>query len=234
MPNHIKNRIEITGDLDQIDSLIKRFGTDIPAKLSKTHDDELIICKHKTDQYDFMWFNMLTGESHNRGKEKNTGLPSEYEPEITQGFFAFPDFKKVIPPPDDPAYSDQPNQQIAKTSPNWWYNWNCDNWGTKWGGYSYVREGINIFQFQTAWSGVPKIIEVISKAFPDLQMIYTWADEDSGSNCGTQTYHSGVVVFQNIPKSQSKEAYDIYFSLNPEDKAQYNLVGDTYEYIEQD
>ena len=68
-------------------------------------------------------------------------------------------FEKIIPPPDHPAYRDEPNQHTAETEhPEiWWYNWNVKHWGTKWGAYQQAFDdtsadiGRLCLCFQTAW-----------------------------------------------------------------------------------
>lgn len=233
MPNHIKNKLEIIGSIEQIDAITKLYGTKVPASLNRTHDGESVICNSKKDS-GFCWLDLSTGKVSNRNGLNQIGLPNDYEPEINQGFFCFPDFEKVIPPPSgDPAYKDLPSQDVAKNSPNWWYNWNTENWGTKWSAYSCEQLSINIFKFETAWSSVSKIVTAMSQKFPDLTIKYTWADEDSGYNCGTAIYKNGLVE-QNIPEGGSKEAYEIYFELNPDSRADYQFVNGKYEYVEQD
>lgn len=231
MPNHIKNKIELIGELSDIDALIKRFSTEHKASLRKTHDEKMIIC-NKADG-SFCWLDLLTGIASNRGDLNQVGLPEGYAPEISEGFLCFPDFKKVIPPPEDPAYRDEPSQEIAKKSPNWWYNWNVKNWGSKWGGYDFERLAINVFTFDTAWSGCPIIIEAISKAFPEVTIKYSWADEDTSHNCGRSVYKDGMIQ-EVIPEGGSKEAYEIAFELRPHYAEDYQLIGDTYKYKEEE
>lgn len=231
MPNHIKNRIELLGELHEIDSLIKKFSTYTPAALNLTHDGKHVICKKKDANFDFCWLDLSSGHVHDRGEINQIGLPYGYEPEVNDGYLAFPDFQKVVPPPDDPAYKDIPSQEEAKNSPNWWYTWNIKNWGSKWGAYSYERLAINVFTFETAWSHAPIIIEAISKAFPKVEINYSWADEDTGRNCGRAYYHNGLVS-QSIPYGGSREAYELAFELRPEASKNYKLVGETYEYAE--
>ena len=59
--------------------------------------------------------------------------------------------------------SDKPN----------WYDWRCDNWGTKWDACeSYINQNdIDFFSvtFDTAWSPPVKWINYIMKDFPDLR-----------------------------------------------------------------
>lgn len=230
MPNHIKNKLELIGSIDAIDELIKRFGTYYPARLAMTSGN-LVICKPKNDSFDYRWMDLSTGELHNRNSVVGIGLPDDYEIEIKDAWFEFPDFAKVIPPPDDPAYRDEPSQKEAEASPNWWYRWNIDHWGTKWSAYSCERPSINVFTFETAWSSVPVIIETMSKAFPSITFKYLWADEDTGYNCGSALYHNGLLEM-NKPDGGSKEAYELAFELRPDRRENYQLIDGKYEYVE--
>jgi hypothetical protein len=231
MPNHITNKLELIGSIEDIDLLIKRFGTYVPAKISKTHDDALVVCRSVSEEYGFCWLDLKTGRTSSRGDINQIGLPENYEIEIIDAFFCFPDFTKVIPPPNHPAYRDEPSQKEAEASPNWWYTWNVKHWGTKWSGYSFKRPSINQFIFETAWNGVPKIIEAMSYAFPSVTLKYSWADEDTGYNCGKSIYTNGLL--QEVkPEGGSREAYEIAFNLDPERSKNYQLIGDKYQYIE--
>jgi hypothetical protein len=231
MPNHIKNKIELIGELSEIDALIKKFSTYLPAHLNMTHDGKHVICKNKGEGYSFCWLDLSTGHVHDRADLNQIGLPPDYEMEITDGVLLFPDFKKVIPPPDDPAYRDEPSQEVAQKSPNWWYEWNIEHWGSKWGGYDFERLAINVFTFDTAWSGCPIIIEAMSKAFPNITINYAWADEDTSHNCGRAVYHNGLIS-EEIPAGGTKEAYDIAFELRPDYQESYELVDGEYQYKE--
>lgn len=230
MPNHITNIIELKGSFEDVNKLIAEFGTHHKATLLTTDDGELI-CENKNQKYDFCWFNLQTGKAHNRNGLNQIGVPVGFEPEIRESFFAFPDFAKVIPPPDDPAYRDEPSQEIAKESPNWWYNWNCKHWGTKWGGYDYETKSINVYKFETAWSSVSEIITAISLKYPNVTIIYLWADEDTGHNVGKQIYHNGLLD-ETIPKGGTIEAYDLAFEADPSNKENYVLTDGKYKYKE--
>ena len=231
MPNHIKNKLELIGQIQDIDSMIKKFGTYHKASLKFTHNNEALICENTEGE--FCWFSLTTGRSTNRSGLNHLGLPVGFLPEIHDSFFAFPDFAKVVPPPDDPAYKDLPSQDAAKHSPNWWYTWNCKHWGSKWGGYEYERDAINIFTFETAWSAAPEIIEALSLAFPSVTIKYTWADEDTGHNCGRSVYHNGLIE-SFLPDGGSIDAYNIAFELRPDRATDYELVDGKYRYIDQD
>ena len=232
MPNHIKNQLELIGSLTDIDSLIAEFSTTHPSKVEKTHDG-LVICKHKIEPYNYCWLDLSNGHVHNREGLNQIGMPDYYEISLSDSFVEFPDFSKIIPPPNTPAYRDEPSQDIAKESPDWWYTWNIKHWGTKWGAYSCERTSINVFSFETAWSSVPKIIDIISKKHPNVTIKYTWADEDTAPNCGKRTYHNGLLE-EYLPEGGSKEAYEIAFEVRPDNAKNYALVDGKYTYLEND
>jgi hypothetical protein len=115
----------------------------------------------------------------------------------------------------------------------YWYDWQVANWGTKWNSYSCTKEADNVFLFDTAWSGVPSILDEISRQFPDVKFNYEWSDEDTGANCGTGVYLNGEVELNRLEDS-SREAYELAFKLKPEDREYYELVDGNYEYKDED
>ncbi len=114
-----------------------------------------------------------------------------------------------------------------------WYNWAVANWGTKWNAYQQEKPENNVIMFETAWAGVPDLIDKLSVRFPEVSFTYKWSDEDTGCNCGTGSYKNGELEI-NRPENCSREAYELAFELRPHYKEYYKLVGDTYEYIDED
>lgn len=114
-----------------------------------------------------------------------------------------------------------------------WYSWSNANWGTKWNSYDCRRIDDTTFEFDTAWSGVPDLIGQMAKQFPDVHIVYKWSDEDTGSNCGHVAFSHGSFVEHPITNG-SKEAYELAFELRPSSKENYKLVGESYEYAEDD
>lgn len=94
--------------------------------------------------------------------------------------------------------------------------WARNHWGTKWNAYGQIDERSNedtIF-FETAWSGVPELIQKIAWIFPEIEIEYSFADEDLGSgNCGIYRFKYDEVKEQINYLSQSKEAYELSFDL---------------------
>lgn len=78
-----------------------------------------------------------------------------------------------------------------------WYNWNVNNWGSKWDvsdfyWYDKDWEGGSLgATFSTAWSPIPEVIYALAKEFP--QLTFTYRFYESGSDFyGKVEYVKGV------------------------------------------
>lgn len=108
-----------------------------------------------------------------------------------------------------------------------WYEWCIDNWGTKWNAYDFVPTGDNsTIVFSTAWSCVDGLIAKLSKMYPDVEFEYAWADEDFGSNVGEMKICNGEIIEQNVPKSYTKESYELAARVRAESLEEYDLIYD--------
>jgi hypothetical protein len=114
-----------------------------------------------------------------------------------------------------------------------WYDWCVENWGTKWNAYSCQKVSDTIYTFETAWAGVPNLIEKMSQQFPNVKILYKYSDEDTGSNCGIGEYQNGEVFFNQL-ENGSDEAYELAFELRPEYKENFKKVDGVYKYVEEE
>ncbi|MCD7896477.1 MAG: hypothetical protein LUG50_07340 [Planctomycetaceae bacterium] len=89
-----------------------------------------------------------------------------------------------------------------------WYEWCCNNWGTKWNAYS-IETGDDTITFETAWNAPVPVIDKLAALFPSVQITHHWADEDMGSNCGHAVYQNGEKNKTPIIDHTS-EAYEKY------------------------
>lgn len=83
-------------------------------------------------------------------------------------------------------------ENINKYGARTWYEWNIENWGTKWNAYDQkIKEGKTYikFIFSTAWSIPMPIYRKLKKLGLDFEVKY--ADEDYGNNCGILKYVNG-------------------------------------------
>ena len=96
------------------------------------------------------------------------------------------DFNGTVPMPE---FKDDDGKQSGMPG---WYDWSCDNWGTKWNAYDAVdpiltgfnpplNEAEIQYQFNTAWSPPAAWIITTAKMFPTLNFNDDWIDEGGGS-----------------------------------------------------
>lgn len=83
-----------------------------------------------------------------------------------------------------------------------WYDWNCDNWGTKWDACRANREeyphGV-AYTFDTAWSPPLPMLVKLSEQFPGLHLTLEWEEEQG---------FGGTFEFDNGEASET-DAYDV-------------------------
>jgi hypothetical protein len=80
-----------------------------------------------------------------------------------------------------------------------WYNWNIENWGTKWDVDDVaisVEEDVVYFNFDTAWSPPEQWIKKVAPMFPNLTFALT--------------YHEGGMGFAGKLCMQGNEIFDDY------------------------
>lgn len=94
--------------------------------------------------------------------------------------------------------------------------------------YSFLKQEIVAYSFQTAWSMPDPVFKKLSYKFPNLKFIVLYADENIGSNCGISIYASGVCnnIFESVWENRDyeKEEYQKFACiLNNYDWDEYNL-----------
>lgn len=144
---------------------------------------------------------------------------------------------------DDPemwALGEKYYSNLQKYGATTWYDWCISHWGTKWNAYhcSQADEHTDTLQFDTAWAGVPMIVEKLSERFPSATLTYRFSDENIGFNVGEIIYKNGQVVEATLPVEGSREAYDMAAEIQGIDLKEYGFVlskdGSTYEYRDED
>jgi hypothetical protein len=94
-----------------------------------------------------------------------------------------------------------------------WYDWSCENWGTKWDAYGQSRKSENEFSFKTAWAHPFPVMCEMSKMFRSLVFEIKYADEDIGSNVGHYRIVGGITTYlrsdTEITEESKKFACDV-------------------------
>ena len=91
----------------------------------------------------------------------------------------------------------------------YWYDWACENWGTKWNAYDAEERGPGLVKFETAWSFPEPVFLRLSEMFPDHPFVAKFADEDMGHNCGWWSFVGGDMRFTK-PKDPLEFAFDVH------------------------
>lgn len=120
------------------------------------------------------------------------------------------DFNKLIPMPKaldgGKSPSDLPEDVKAELRKKYgadnWYDWRLDNWDTKWNGYQLnddeTESDSQKCVFYTAWSMPEKVALALSSRFPKVKIIWDYADEDIGNNCGEVVFKAGEKIDEYI------------------------------------
>lgn len=129
---------------------------------------------------------------------------------------------------------------LAKYGYKDWYDWNIDNWGTKWAprvedfDYSDGVDGYGArieMRYDTAWSPPSKLIQALSGLFPTLKF-HTTFDEESQAYVGCEIFENGLMFegymepgTASVPSELSKrwEAIQAKFE-NDDDDAFQDLL----------
>ena len=92
--------------------------------------------------------------------------------------------------------------------PDWWYNWNVANWGTKWNcsevwsdrvDNGQTIEGETSYNFDTAWSPAEPVVAALAKQFPTLSITHRYCEGGMG--------FAGQVVYLN-GEEVARDEYD--------------------------
>lgn len=95
-------------------------------------------------------------------------------------------------------YLDQIQRNIAVHGCPTWYEWCNRHWGTKWNAYhQYLNEWSDTsfsVTFDTAWSPLEPLFEILAEAFPSVEMMVHYIDEGGGF-AGTFIASDGLLEY---------------------------------------
>lgn len=191
MPNHVTNRLTITGD-----------------KLSLSELFSACFRKQKHEVPDF-WREMSVNAQIEQ-KERQEWLDRIAEQEAQEPYDVF-DFNRIIPAPAFIFSGDAltGGSREEATGRNW-YKFNADRWGTKWNAYdlSIVEhtESKLLFMFDTAWNIPEPVINELVTWFPELTFFHEFYDE-GGWFFGDRTYRYGQLAVDRYIKGDNKANY---------------------------
>lgn len=97
-----------------------------------------------------------------------------------------------------------PDHLVERNSshPDWWYNWNVANWGTKWNcgevwhdrtTEEITEEGRTSYNFDTAWGPSLAVVAALAEKFPTLTITHRYCEGGMGF-AGQVVYLNGEVI----------------------------------------
>lgn len=89
--------------------------------------------------------------------------------------------------PSEVADEERCFRNIERCGFAYWRDWAIAHWGTKWNAYDQSAVSDDTIQFDTAWSMPRRLLGSMTERYPDIEIVWIYADEDVGSNCGTIT-----------------------------------------------
>lgn len=192
MPNHITNILFVTGDSKAVNELKQKIY-----RLEKLTE--------KT------W-------NHEAGNEISiidfggtVPFPKELEGTTSGSANAIPEEEK-----------NRHAELLAKYGAVNWYDWYCNNWGTKWNAYDAepveTVEGGLKFTFNSAWCPPGAWLVATAKLYPSLKFMDYWKDE--GGGCGIVT----LCVSEGLKEDKEIPDHDWYYQFDPTYKEEYDLI----------
>lgn len=101
------------------------------------------------------------------------------------------------------------DEHKISSHPDWWYNWNVANWGTKWNcgevwhdrvdDSNLIGVGKTAYSFDTAWSPAEPVIAALAEKFPTLSITHRYCEGGMG--------YAGQVVYLNGVEA-TRDEYD--------------------------
>jgi len=215
MPNYVKNKLEICGSDDEVKEILDHL---------------------KNDQYNTLF-----------DFGKIIPIPQGMKGSILGGRYS--ELGSVMySPVDDKTFESFNklgviNQMIALENANrgkfnlenfgfeWCIEWCRKNWGTVWNASEVCIEN-NIIEFETSWIGLPDLIQVLSKRFPDTTFKYSFSSEDLANEVAFLEFKNGDYKGGYL-KKDSKEAFELAFEFRPEYRElfKFNIKINTYSWI---
>jgi hypothetical protein len=123
----------------------------------------------------------------------------------------------------------QQEANIAKYGHKDWWDWQYDNWGTKWGDCdTHLEKPVEMSNgswevqgyFSTAWGSADAGFRKVSDLFPSLMFFFDY-DEEAGFFAGLEVIKGGVTIYEGLFEPCEYEGeldYDDYESIDKYEK----------------
>lgn len=174
MPNHVTNKLEISGDQAAVEALKLRFLNNGNLEFNKVvpMPKELDIEAGSIGEWGYRAL---------YGNWREVAASPRYRDAIE--FDTRADFLNHLRriEPETVALGEQYRRNEDRHGHRTWYTWRKERWGTKWDAYGHDETEEHgdtlVLWFHTAWSPPSPVIQEMSAAFPELAFRLVFADE---------------------------------------------------------
>jgi hypothetical protein len=198
MPNWVYNSVVVSGDKKELERLAAKLGAPVETKSHEVAVGKMEWVDTTLNNPIFSFQNVVAP----------TDLEAYWGPAV-KGEETIIDGKM-----DQEAFAREFKRSMAEN--NDWYHWNVRNWGTKWDiavfdeqqyadtTMEWIAGGGLLYRFETAWSPVFEIFEILTKEFPTLEFDYAFEEETGWG--GEVTWLGGVKISESDYDSPSSHA----------------------------
>lgn len=181
MPNHVKNKLTMSGDALEISNIV-----DFVSGENGAFDFSKIIPMPEEFQY------IVSGSTTIDGKRYDGYYYVENGRKLKISELEYGNQRRGVELV--PLKDDEKRQLLAKYGATDWYNWSVNAWGTKWNAYDIKVVSDNVIEFDTAWSTPVNVFTKLSELYPEVEFSVEYADEDLGNNVGIYVLKNGEII----------------------------------------
>lgn len=232
MPNWVSTSLNITGPTDEVLRFVSSIKKDedgrtyrIVESLFPTPDDLRIEASFALETVPQKWAEWVADGSWTQEK---------YDEEVER----------------NKTLREKQEANIAKYGTKDWYDWQYDNWGTKWGDCRTDMTGEPIaiagglmtvgFAYDSAWGTLDKAFYKISKDFPNCVFFFEY-DEEAGFFMGAEAMRNGETVAEGMwapceedeeldLDSDSDDSWEIFQEWK--DKKNSKIVEEVHDFVQ--
>lgn len=211
MPNHVKNILKLKGSKEDVNSLLESISSkDAETSEKILIDFNKIIPMPKTIRETES--GSITDQAIAVYAYKEKGVDSYLRKIANYPWARQKNFKNLDELCDNLIENGATTELGKKFFDNiklygvpTWYEWANRYWGTKWNAYSIkeIEDGVS---WCTAWDGVPELMVMLSSKFPDVELHYFYANEDTGYGIGIMVIKNGDIIQSEDIDEGSEEA----------------------------
>lgn len=224
MPNHCTNQITVSGPEETVDEFYKSHlrTVEVPVRGSETETEPNLV-------FDFNDFIPMpeslkvtsgtdTSNAYDVYYSPNGGSMLSYKWIADKGIKNLEELRAWADKehPEWQAVADIMHGNITAYGAANWYEWCCQNWGTKWNAYGVdcdappytdaQGEAHLQFCFSTAWSPPSPVLAAIAAEYPDLTFENEWYEE--GGCAGHMLITDGGDIFEESDREHPYAGMD--------------------------